>query len=471
MNLPMRFECPEFSGLSRVARRDVLRAGTLGLLGWGGLSPVGEASSVASAGATPAVAGGGKAKRCIFLFMWGGPSQLDTFDMKPQAPAEVRGQFDPISTPVPGLQICEHFQHLAPLMDKVAVVRSLTHDDPAHLSSAHTTLTGHLPPVNKSDAEPPSERDTPHLGAMMSKLRPTVGGLPPFISMPWLAYHPSAPGGRAPGQHGGWLGRSYDPLLIEGDPSQPDWKVPALALSDGVTGGRLENRRRLLDTIERQQQLLERSAALADLADQQHKAFGLLTSPDVRRAFDLQREPDEVRNRYGRNIHGQCVLLARRLVEHGVPFVSVNWHHDHKNFWDTHGNNFNRLKDDLIPPSDRALAALLTDLDERGLLEETLVVWVGEFGRRPQITKGSAGREHHPFCYSGLLAGGGVRGGAIYGESDPIADRPAVDPVSPHDFAATILHAHRVDAAATLPNRIGRPNRLYDGRPITALFG
>lgn len=470
MTQPTRYGCAEFDGLCQWARRDVLRAGTLGLLG--AYSPLGaslvRSSTVSST--TPAV-GGGKAKRCIFLFMWGGPSQLDTFDMKPDAPAEVRGEFEAVATPVPGLTVCEHFRQMAPLMDKVAVVRSLTHDDPAHLSSAHTMLTGHLPPVNKSDAEPPSERDTPHLGSIMSRLRPTRGGLPPFITMPWLAYHPAAPGGRAPGQHGGWLGRAYDPLLLEGDPNQPDWKVPALALSEGVTAGRLEHRRRLLNVIEQQQHVLERSPAPADLDSQQEKAFGLLTSPEVRRAFDLQQEPDDVRERYGRNIHGQCVLLARRLVEHGVPFVSVNWHQDHKNFWDTHGNNFNRLKNDLIPPSDQALAALLTDLDERGMLEETLVVWVGEFGRKPQINKGNAGREHHPFCYNGLLAGGGIRGGAVYGKSDAIADRPAENPVSPHDFAATILHAHGVDTSAYLPDRTGRPHHLYSGRPITELFG
>ncbi|MBX3436830.1 MAG: DUF1501 domain-containing protein [Planctomycetaceae bacterium] len=475
MSLPIRFDrlnCPEFSRLSGCSRRSVLSAGTWGLLGASGLAPY--VRSLQAGGVSPVLggSGGGRAKRCIFLFMWGGPSQLDTFDMKPGAPAEVRGEFAPIATPVPGLQICEHFQQLAPLMDKVAVVRSLTHDDPAHLSSAHTLLTGHLPPVNKSDAEPPSERDTPHLGAMMSRLRPATGGLPPFITMPWLALHPAAPGGRAPGQHGGWLGRSYDPLLLEGDPSRPDWKVPALALSEGVTAGRLENRHRLLEVIELQQRSLGENPIVADVGGQQQQAFGLLTSPSVRQAFDLDQESNEDRDRYGRNIHGQCVLLARRLVEHGVPFVSVNWHQDRRNFWDTHGNNFNRLRDDLIPPADRALAALLTDLDVRGLLDETLVVWVGEFGRRPQIDKNNqAGRDHHPFCYSGLLAGGGVRGGAIYGRSDALASRPAENPVSPHDFAATILHAHSVDPSTTLPDRTGRPHHLYSGRPIVDLFG
>ena len=287
--------------------------------------------------------------------MWGGPSQLDTFDMKPDMPTEIRGEFDPIPTAVPGMQICEHFTRLASITDRLAIVRSLHHDDAAHLSSAHTVLTGHLPPVNKSDAEPPSDRDTPHLGSLMAKFRPSTGGLPPFITMPWLAYHPAAPGGKAPGQSGGFIGHQYDPLLIEGDPSQPDWQVPALALNEGITADRLSNRHRLLSSIETQRRALEEAAVVANLDMQQEQAFGLLASPQVREAFDVHQEPDDVRDRYGRNIHGQCVLLARRLVEHGVPFVSVNWHQDHSNFWDTHGDNFNKLKSSLIPPADQAL--------------------------------------------------------------------------------------------------------------------
>lgn len=457
--------CREFGQLQQLPRRTLLGAGSLGLLGLG-LPSLWTNSAQGSQAGTPGL---GRAKRCIFLFMWGGPSQLDTFDMKPEAPAEVRGSFQSMATPVPGLQICEHFEHLAPLMDRVAVVRSLTHDDPAHLSSAHTILTGHLPPVNKSDAEPPSERDTPHIGSLISKLRGPQNGLPPAVTMPWLAYHPAAPGGVAPGQHGGWLGRAYDPLLVGGDPSQPDWNVPALSLLEGLSSVRLLDRQRLLADIDAQRQALDRTAAGAGLSMQQAQAFGLLASPNVRTAFDLQAEPDEVRDRFGRNIHGQCVLLARRLIECGVQLVSINWHNDGRNFWDTHGNNFNRLKDDLIPPADRALAALLTDLEDRGLLEETLVVWVGEFGRRPQIN--GDGREHHPFCYSGLLAGGGIRGGGVYGRSDATAYYPAENPVTPQDFNATVMHALGIPKDAILSDRTDRPVRLRHGRAIAELFG
>jgi hypothetical protein len=456
--------CSEFRRLRATTRRAVLQAGAVGSLGL--TLPTFWNRSAQGSDAGP---GFGASKRCIFLFLWGGPSQLDTFDMKPDAPPEIRGEFRPVSTSVPGLQICEHFDRLSPLMDRVAVVRSLTHDDPAHLSSAHTILTGHLPPVNKSDDEPPSERDTPHVGSVLARLRPTTG-LPPFVMMPWQTFHPSAPGGTAPGQHGGWLGRTFDPFLIGGDPSKPDWSVPALSLLDGISSGRLLERQRLLSEVDAQRRGLDSLAAVRDLSDQQHKAFDLLVSPQVRSAFDLSQEPDDVRERYGRNIHGQCVLLARRLMEHGVNLVTVNWHNDGHNFWDTHGNNFKRLKKDLIPPADRALAALLTDLEQRGLLDETIVAWVGEFGRRPQITRNNAGREHHPFCYSGLLAGGGIRGGAVYGRSDERAEYPEELPVSPHEFNATIMHALGIGAEATLPDRTGRPVRLYGGRPIEALF-
>ncbi len=448
-------------------RRSVLQAGSLGMLGLGLPQLWNNAAQAAEGG----IDGFGRAKRCIFLFMWGGPSQLDTFDMKPHAPDEVRGPFQPIATPVPGLQVCEHFHRLASKMDRVAVVRSLTHDDPAHLSSVHTVLTGHLPPVNKSDDVPPSERDTPHIGSVMAKLRGPHNGLPAAVTMPWLVYHPSAPGGVAPGQHGGWLGSTYDPLMVSGDPAQPGWSVPALTLLDGLSSARLLDRQRLLTDIEQQRRTLDRTAAGMRLNDQQQRAFDLLAAPAVRGAFDLAAEPDDVRDRYGRNTHGQCVLLARRLIEHGVQLVSVNWHNDGRNFWDTHGNNFNRLKDDLIPPSDQALAALLTDLEDRGLLDETLVVWVGEFGRRPQITRNSAGREHHPFCYCGLLAGAGVRGGSIYGRSDATAAFPAEFPVTPQDFNATVMHALGIPPGQTLTDRADRPLPLYGGHPLTPLFG
>jgi hypothetical protein len=452
--------CPEFRALLRASRRSVLAAGFGSLAGL---------ASARRASGNEKSAGFGRAKRCIFLFMWGGPSQLDTFDMKPAAPDNIRGPFKPVSTSVPGVQICEHFAQLPKLMDKVALVRSLGHDDPAHLSSGHATVTGHLAPVLKSDKDPPSSKDSPHVGSVLAKLRPVAAELPSFVMLPWKAFHPSAPGGQAPGQHGGWLGSAHDPLLVEGDPNAKDWRVPALRLQDGLTPQLLADRHALLSELDVQRAAMDRSGAAARLTAQQDRALSLLSSSTVAEAFDLSRETDAMRERYGRHIHGQCVLLARRLIERGVPIVNVNWHNDGQNFWDTHGNNFNRLKNDLIPPADRALAALLTDLEERGLLEDTIVAWVGEFGRKPQIT-GTTGREHWPYCYSGLLAGGGITGGAVYGASDATASYPASNPATPQDYAATLFHALGVPHDQTLLDANGRPHAVYGGRPLE-LFG
>ncbi len=463
MRLPLTSRCSS----SPFGRRALLQASAA----FGAMSvlPVGAAEPLTKR----------KARSLVLLFMWGGPSQLDSLDPKLHAPAEVRGEFKAISTNVPDIMISEHFRMLAQRVDSVAILRSLSHSDPAHLSSAHATLTGHKAPVWPSDNDPPSERDTPHLGSVLSFLqksgewkRPAIGqNLPAFVALPWTVSHPAAPGGQAGGQHAGWLGHGWDPFNIHGDPSQPNWDIPALRLLDGNSGDRLRRRHSLLETLDQQRAALIESAQTGTLSTQQQRAVELLTAPEVRRAFDLKQEPDEVKDRYGRNIHGQSVLLARRLVEHGVPVVTVNWHNDGKNFWDTHGDNFNRLKNDLIPPADRALSALLDDLKERGLLEETLVAWVGEFGRRPTITAGNAGREHWPNCYSGILAGGGVRGGQIYGASDQHAAYPASNPVSPADFAATILHGLGVSEETLLYDRIQRPHRLFDGKPVTTLFG
>ena len=460
--------CPEFRQLARSSRRQVLQAGGAGVLGLS-LAEV-FAGRAAAGSADWRLPGFGKAKRCVFLFMWGGPSQLDTFDLKPHAPNTIRGSFRPTATRVPGLQICEHFQQLAGWMDKVAVIRSLTHDDPAHLSSGHTTVTGHLAPVVKSDATPPSSRDAPHLGSVLAKLRPPSSALPPFVLLPWIAYHPAAPGGQAPGQHGGWLGSAYDPLFAARDPRDVNWKLPALDLQPGITPALLGSRYKLLRQIDRQRAELGTLGAAAAMNVHQAKAVSVLSSGAVRRAFDLSAEPAATRDRYGRNIHGQCVLLARRLIEHGVDLVCVNWHQDKRNFWDTHGNNFERLKDDLIPPADQALAALLSDLSQRGLLEDTIVAWVGEFGRKPEITQANSGREHWPYCYSGLLAGGGVAGGSVIGASDAHAAYPASNPVSPHDYAATLLHALGIPASTVLHDSAHRPHRVYAGQPIEALF-
>ncbi len=459
--------CADFRRAGRTSRRQALRAGSLTALG---LTMSHLQSGLARAAVLDPTGSRPRAKACIFLFMWGGPSQLETFDLKPNAPDEVRGNFKPTATKVPGIQICEHFTRLAQLTDKISIIRSLCHDDPAHLSSGHATLTGQLAPVLKSDADPPSPKDSPHLGSLLSKLRPSASGIPSFVAMPWKALHPAAPGGEAPGQHGGWLGSAYDGMTLTGDLNLPDWHPKGLALPADIGLDRLESRAALLRMMDDQRAKLAAASTVDTLHNHQTRALQMLASNKVREAFDLTKESDAMRELYGRNIHGQCVLMARRLVEHGVPLVSVNWHNDGRNFWDTHGDNFNRLKNDLIPPADRALSALLEDLEQRGMLDETIVAWVGEFGRRPQITKANAGREHWPFCYSGILAGGGFRGGHIYGSSDRHASYPASDPVSPQDFATTILHAMGVATDDVLLDRENRPHRIGGGKVIHGLL-
>ncbi|MGC4004642.1 MAG: DUF1501 domain-containing protein [Pirellulales bacterium] len=461
--------CDGFFRASRMSRRGLLQIGGLGLL-----SAALPGLRAASAAHGTNAGTFGRAKRCIFLFMWGGPSQLDTFDPKPDAPSDIRGEFQSIATNVPGIQISEHLRHMAQRMDKVCVVRSLCHDDPAHLSSGHATLTGHLAPVVRSDAEPPSERDSPHLGSVVSRLKPGSKSMPGFVTLPWLCHHPAAPGGNAPGQDGGWYGKRYSPLLVSGDPNLPGWRIPSLSLVDGIDVRRLDDRKSLLRDLDQIRAGHDVDGSMPEIGSLRDQAFGLLSSPQVRQAFDLSQESTAMRERYGRNIHGQCVLLARRLVEHGVPYVGVNWHNDGKNFWDTHNDNFNRLKNDLIPPSDQALATLLDDLSERGLLDDTLVCWVGEFGRKPQISSGNAanaGRDHWPGCYSGLFAGAGIRGGSIFGSSDKFAAAPRENPVSPQDYGATVLHALGVDPQTMVTDKLGRPIAVNEGKVIHGVFG
>lgn len=450
-------------------RRAILQAGAIGLAGLTLPRWLAARESLGAVGEVGHEPGFGRARRCLLIFNWGGPSHLDTFDPKPLAPDNVRGPFKTIATNVPGIDLSEHYRLLAQHADKLAIVRSMTHDDPAHLSSVHTLLTGYLPRVNKSDAEPPSDRDSPHIGSVVAKLMPAPQSLPSFVTMPWIVSHPAAPGGQAPGQRAGWLGQAYDPFVVGGDPNQPGWQVPALSLLDGQSPARLGARRSLLAELDRQQRAILSGRGSMTLQTQQAQAFELLTSAAVRGAFDLEQEPAATRDRYGRHIHGQCVLLARRLLEHGVPLVSVNWHNDGGNFWDTHGNNFPRLQHDLIPPSDRAFSALLEDLSLRGLLDDTLVVMVGEFGRHPRINA-SAGRDHYPGCYSAVFAGGGVQGGRLYGASDSLGFAPSEHPVNPRELTATMYHALGIPREQLLHDAVNRPQPVYGASPLLGLF-
>jgi hypothetical protein len=454
--------CGDFHRNDFANRREFMCAGGLSLCGLGLADLLAAADTNTARGErSPSL---GKAKACILMFMWGGPSQLDTWDPKPDAPTEVRGEFKPIATSVPGIHISEHFPRLARLADHLAILRSLSHDDPAHLSSVHHLLTGRHAPKVKSDADPPSRKDSPHLGAVLSYLHPSQRVLPPFVTLPWVVSHPAAPGGIAPGQNAGWLGQMYDPFVITGDPNAASFQVPGLKVPSDIPLERLEVRKNLLGRFEAHQ------ANAASYDRFQQRAIDLVTSPSAQRAFALDEEPPALRDRYGRHIHGQSLLLARRLIEAGARLVEVNWHQDHQTFWDTHGNNFRRLKDQLIPPVDQGFSALVEDLAQRGLLEETLLVWVGEFGRSPKITSANAGREHHPWCYCAVLTGGGIRGGQVYGRSDRLGAYPAENPVSPADLTATIYHALGVAPALTVRDREGRPLTLTEGSPVLSLW-
>jgi uncharacterized protein (DUF1501 family) len=436
------------------SRRDVLLAGGLAPLSLG-LTDLFASRAVASPNAS--------AKSAILLFMWGGPSHLETWDPKPDAPEEVRGPFRSIPTAVPGLRVGEYFPKLAVRAKRYAVVRSMTHTDPAHLSTVHHLMTGRLAAKPNSDADGASRQDAPCLGAVVRQNLPSAGPVPAAVTLPWVVSHPSAPGGTAPGQNAGWLGSTFDPFLVTGNPNAANFSVAGLAPSADVSADRLAGRAALC-------RLLDQTGGPAgEYAGVRNQALDLLTSPAVARAFDLTREPPAIRDRYGRHPHGQSVLLARRLVEAGSRLVTVNWPDDGKAFWDTHTNNFVSLQTRLMPPADAAFAALLDDLTDRGLLDETLVVWVGEFGRTPKVV--NAGREHWPRCYSAVLAGGGIRGGAVYGASDSIAAFPAENPVAPPDLTATIYHALGIDPEATVTDRLGRAVARTEGRPLKSLFG
>lgn len=436
-------------------RREILRAGSLAPLG---LTLCNLLPNTAQA------APKAPAKSVILLFMWGGPAHLDTWDPKPDAPEDIRGAFKSIPTTVPGLRIGEHFPKLAKQAKRYTVVRSMTHTDPAHLSPVHHLMTGRLAAKINSDADGASRSDSPCLGAVVQKWRPTGGPLPAAVTLPWAVSHPAAPGGMAPGQNGGWLGAGFDPFLVTGNPNDPKFAVSGIATSPNVPADRLSHRAELC-------RIMDSTGGPANDAysDLRTKAFDLLTSQSVAKAFDLSNEPDKLRDVYGRHPHGQSCLLARRLVEAGTRLVTVNWPDDGQAFWDTHGNNFPSLKTRLMPHADNAFSALLDDLSDRGLLDDTLVVWIGEFGRTPKVENG--GRQHWSQCYSAVLAGGGVRGGMLYGSSDKIGAYPADNPVSPADMTATIYHALGIDHEMMVTDRLGRALTLTEGQPVNALFG
>ncbi|MFO0946630.1 MAG: DUF1501 domain-containing protein [Planctomycetota bacterium] len=436
----------------------------LGTLGFFGLNLSGIRAATSGTGRGPS---GGKVKSCIFIFYYGGPSHIDTWDMKPEAPAEIRGEFKPISTSVPGINICEHMPRAARVMDKLCILRGMHHKMSNHNSAAVEALCGRAPLRGDLELLADDELSFPCHGAALGYSWRNRGTVLPFVALPHVMYNVV----RLPGQSAGMLGSAYNALQIEGDPNSPQFQVSNLNLRDGINESRLRERQSLLQLVEEAQRERHASKSEKALDAYYEKTFELLRSEAVRQALDISREDLKTRERYGRNVHGQSVLLARRLVEAEVPFISVHdkVHNGQEANWDSHAQVFPRHRDHLLPPADQALAALIDDLDARGLLDTTLVVAQGEFGRTPKIN-GGAGRDHWPNCFSVVLAGGGIAGGVAYGSSDRIGAYPDQLPVTPGDLAATIFWGLGLDPAIEIHDATGRPFRLAEGTPLYSLF-
>jgi hypothetical protein len=451
------------------SRRDFLRVGSLGGLGL-------SLPRLLQAESGPATAPGfGSAKRCVLLFLTGGPPQLDTWDPKPDAPIGVRGELKPIATAVPGIRIGELFPRMARQADKFCIIRSVTHGDLVHNSAGYTMLTGVVHPSANNPlgaaAIRPMPNDHPHVGALLALVRAPRGGVPVFASLP-ESIKDACKGTLYPGQGGGFLGTSYDPFRIEGSPQTGAFRLPEIALPAGVTAERLADRRLLAERLDRTRRAIERREVWSGFDSFRARAFELILAPAVSRAFRLDREPERLRAAYGRHLFGQGCLLARRLLEAGVALVTVYWHTegpDDSPYWDTHQSNFAHLRHRLAPPADQAVATLLEDLSARGLLAETLVICMGEFGRSPKINiKG--GRDHWARVQSVILAGAGLRGGTIFGASDRLGAAPAEDPVTPPDLTATILHLLGVRSELEVHDLTNRPLRACSGMPIHDLI-
>lgn len=445
----------------RWSRRELLRAGGLAAAGLSLPRILAADEASRQTGVAPA------ADSCIILLLNGGPSHLDMWDMKPQAAAEIRGEFRPVASSVAGLQVCEHLPRLARLMHRAALVRSMQHSvNEAHALAVYTALTGH----DRGDTNRivgNGIEDHPSLGSVLGRLRPPRDRCVPYVALPYKTKE-GAGGPPQPGFFGGLIGQQYDPLWVLKDPNAADFSVPELTLPADLPPERLASRLALLDEFNRR---VDQSLTKAELFGPfQQRAADLLTSAAVRAAFRIGDEDPAVRERYGRNIYGQSVLLARRLIEAGTRVVTVSWAPDANATWDTHGGNFKKLKRTLLPQFDAAIGSLLDDLVARGLLERTLVVVTGDFGRTPKINSNEGGRDHWNYCYTILLAGGGLRGGYVHGASDATGAFPATAPVSPGDVHATLYRQLGLDPHTTLPDSLGRPHLLVPrGAAIDAL--
>ncbi len=432
-----------------VSRRDLLRIGGLGLMGVPLARLLAAQVRAERSGTKPA------ADACVLIFLDGGPSHLDMWDMKPEAPDGIRGEFRPIATSLTGYQISEHLPRLAKHMHRAAVVRSMHHSvNNAHAAAVYTSLTGH----DRGDANVAvgaAPHDHPAISSVLAKLRPPRAGVVSHVHLPYITKE-GAGGPPQPGFFGGLIGAAYDPLIVLKDPNARDFDVPELTLRAGVSAQRMDVRRALFHDLDRQ----VAAAAPATIDRFQQRAFDLLTSQATQRAFRIAEEAGKVRDAYGRNIYGQSVLLARRLIEAGTRMVTISWAPDANATWDTHGGNFVKLKGTLLPQFDAACASLVADFADRGLLDRTLIAVLGDFGRTPKINASQAGRDHWNYCYSLMLIGGGIRAGYIHGASDRTGAFPARDPLVPGDVIATIYHCLGIRPEEELRDQLDRPHRL-----------
>jgi uncharacterized protein (DUF1501 family) len=428
-----------------VVRRDFLRVGTAGLFGLSLPALLERQARAAEKGHSP------KDVSLIFLFLHGGLSTIDSWDLKPDAPVEFRGDFKPIDTNVSGVRIGEHLTRVARQMDKFSLVRSFRHHNSDHGPADHYMYTGYFPGAGFNPNLNPNNQRPAHGSIIARKLGPR-GGVPPYVCLPKM--HPSA--GPA------YLGAAAAPFVIDADPNAPNFAVPDLLPPVSLAADRLQSRKALLAQVDRFQKSAEvkANAATGSVSTFQEKAFTLMTSPEAKKAFDIKAEPEKLRDEYGRHSLGQCCLMARRLVEAGVRCVTI----DHSN-WDTHDNNFASLKRDLLPGLDAALSTLFRDLADRGILDRTLVLATGEFGRTPRINK-NAGRDHWGPAFTVALGGGGIKGGRVVGKSDARAERPASDPHGPEDLSATICHLLGIDHKEEFTTPDGRPVAIVNNGHI-----
>lgn len=451
-----------------ISRREMLRVGGLATCGVG-LDHLLRSRERSRANAAPPTTASIKAKSCLVLFLMGGPPTHSTWDPKTDAPAEVRGEFGAVNTAVPGIQISELFPRTSLLTDKLAILRAISSGDNAHSSSGYYMLTG-VPhaPQNVENANPGFPNNYPNLGAIIRKFVPERGSLPASIRLPHRIFNTD--GSVWPGQDAGFLGHHVEPWLLNCKPATKDDRVSELSLNADVSDVRLLGRHSLLDQLNRRIEDVRSGHTYDRLAQQ---AFDMLGSPRARNAFQLDHEPDALRDRYGRTHFGQSVLLGRRLIEAGVSLVHVNWYRGADEpsdapCWDSHARESQRLKTVLAPPADQALSAVIEDLAQRGLLDETLVVCMAEFGRTPRFN-GAAGRDHWGSCYSAVLAGAGIKGGTIFGASDAIGAYPAAGKVSPADITATIFHCLGLDPMTEIQDPLGRPTPISRGDVIRAI--